>query len=177
MKTLLLIFSFIFINNFFSQDTCKFDRKGMEIQIGIGLLYGGLGVLGGYQFILKEKMRISPIVGYGFSIGGPPDQKDTIHSEGTWLNSAIGFNFEYGQKHRLFFGPQMITANYVSAAMPNSKRLFFGSSIIVGYKGIACFGLMWQIYLGVAHMQSPLMDGKGNAYFAPHIGIGFGYKF
>ena len=156
----------------------KYNKRGLGVQLGTGLLYGGLGPLFEYQIKYKEKFRITPLIGIGFSIGGPPDQTDTIHSEGTWINSAIGANFEYGKKHRLIFGPKLISAYYTSEILPASsgQRMFLGYSFIAGYKGTASFGLIWQVYFGLAHMEDPLMSGK-NSYLAPNFGLGLGYKF
>lgn len=174
---LLIIFSFC---KSYSQNSkeAKFNKKGFAVQIGTGLIYGGVGTLFEYQLKLNDKLKMTPILGVGLSIGGPPDQTDTIHSEGIWLNSAIGLNLEYGKKHRLIIGPQLITAYYTSEISPQSskQRMFAGYSFITGYKGTASFGLIWQVYLGLAHMEDPLMTGK-NHYLMPHFGAGLGYKF
>ena len=180
MKQIFIIIVFFSINKLFAQDSThyKYNKTGFAVQLGTGLLYGGVGPLFEYQIKYKEKIRITPILGTGFSIGGPPDQSDTVHSEGIWINSAIGINIEYGNKHRLIFGPQFISAYYNSEMLPESpdKRMFLGFSFIAGYKGTASFGLIWQGYVGLAHMQSPLMTGK-NSYLEPNIGLGLGYKF
>jgi len=173
--TVILIFSF---SKLPAQDTCKYNKPGLAIQLGAGVLYGFLGGLVEYQIILKEKVRITPLAGMGFSTGGAYPT-DTINMEGTWLNYAIGFNIEYGKKHRLIVGPQVIGANYISKERPNesiNKRMFVGSSFIVGYKGTASFGLIWQLYVGVAHMQKPLMNDM-KYFFEPNVGLGIGYKF
>jgi hypothetical protein len=180
MKQIFIIIVLFSLSKLFAQDSTryKYNKAGFAVQLGIGLLYGGLGPVFEYQIKYKEKIRITPMLGTGFSIGGPPDQSDTVHSEGIWINSAIGINLEYGNKHRLIFGPQLISAYYNSEILPESadKRLFLGFSIIAGYKGTASFGLIWQVYAGLAHMQAPLMTGK-NSYLAPNVGLGLGYKF
>ncbi len=177
----LLIALILFISpcKLFSQDTCKYNKAGFSFQVGTGMLYGGgVGVLFEYQVILKENIWLTPLAGLGFSIGSsyPPD---TVNAEGQWLNCAAGFNLEYGKKHRLIAGPQLIGANYISAERPTEsikKRIFFGYSCIIGYKRTGSSGIIWQLYAGVAHMQDPLMDDTGN-YFEPHVGLGVGYKF
>lgn len=180
MKYLTIIILLFSLNFSIAQDSTdyKYNRKGVAVQIGTGLIYGGLGPLIEYQMLYKEKIRVTPFFGNGFSIGGPPDHSDTIHSEGIWLNSALGFNVELGIKHRLIFGPQLISAYYSSEMLPQSddKRFFLGYSLIAGYKGTAKFGLIWQAYFGLAHMQDPLMDGM-NSYLEPNLGFGLGYKF
>lgn len=178
MKTLLILLFFIPL--FFSaqNENNKSIKSGWAIQIGTGVIYGGsLGVEVENQISLKEKIRVTPFAGLGFSIGGAP--ADTLNPEGTWLNYAIGFNLEYGIKHRFFFGPELIGANFITKERPNesiNKRMFVGSSFIIGYKGTASFGLIWQIYVGVAHMEKPLMEGK-KYFYQPNFGLGIGYKF
>jgi hypothetical protein len=121
-------------------------------------------------------LRISPLVGFGFSVGGPPNTDDTVNISEKWLNYSVGINFEYGIKNRVIFGSQFIGAYYIADKETIDKRMFVGTSFIVGYKGIASFGLIWQIYLGVAHIQSPLMiDMK--YFYQPNFGFGIGYKF
>ena len=180
MKFFSVIIILFYCNNSIAQDSTllKYDKFGFAAQVGTGLLYGGLGPLFEYQMKYKENMRFTPILGSGFSIGGPPDQSDTVHSEGIWLNSAAGFNMEFGRKHRMIFGPQFISAYYSSEILPDSpdKRMYLGFSLIAGYKGTNAFGLIWQVYLGLAHIQEPLMTGS-NSYLEPNIGLGLGYKF
>ncbi len=179
MKRLFFIYLIFSCSKSIAQENInyKYNKPGFAIQIGTGLLYGGLGTQVEYQLKFKEKIRLTPQLGIGVSIGGPPDQTDTIHSEGIWINSALGANIEYGRKHRVIIGPQLITAYYTSDILPQSsqQRIFLGYSLIAGYKGTASFGLIWQAYVGMAHMEDPLMSER--EYLAPNIGLGLGYKF
>ncbi len=174
---LILVFS---AGKLFAQESMpmKFNQSGLAIHVGTGLLYGGVGPVVEYQFKYKEKWRFTPLLGTGISIGGPPDQTDTVHSEGIWVNSALGVNVEYGNKNRFFVGPQLISANYRSEILPTSpdKRFFLGFSMMAGYKRTMSNGFLVQGYLGLARIQPPLMTGK-NPWMEPHVGAGLGYKF
>jgi hypothetical protein len=94
------------------------------------------------------------------------------------MNSALGINLEYGRKHRLMLGPQLISAFYSSEMLPQSpdQRFFLGFSMIAGYKGTSAFGLFWQGYVGLARIQAPLMT-ELDPFLEPNVGLGIGYKF
>jgi len=153
----------------------KTVKDGIEFQLGTGAMYGGIGGLVEYQRLIKENFYLTPYAGFGFSLGG----LDTTTAKYYWINYALGINLEFGKRHRLILGPQIIGSNNILNKPSNAKidkKMLIGSSLIIGYKGIASFGLIWQLYLGFAFMQNPFIDDK-KFYFSPHIGLGIGYKF
>ena len=180
MRKIIFLTALFFTNHLVAQqdNSNKANQSGLGIQLGTGLLYGGVGTIIEYQIKCKENLRLTPFLGTGVSIGGPPDQTDTVHSEGLWMNSAMGINLEVGKKHRLILGPQLISAYYHSEMLPQSpdQRFFLGFSMIAGYKGTSSFGLFWQGYLGLARIQAPLMTAQ-DPFLEPNVGLGLGYKF
>ncbi len=161
-----------------AQSPQKYTKDGFALQAGIGSGYGGNGLMGEYQFIipgLKFPTRITPVAGVGFSAGGP----DSGTSVNYWLNASIGCHMEWGQKHRLFAGPH-VHGNFNAGNKPSGagpyKKFLYSPSFIIGYKGTAAFGLIWQVYTGLAYMQNPLI--RASTYFLqPDFGVGIGYKF
>jgi hypothetical protein len=158
-----------------AQQEDKTTKGGFAIQVGNGVLYGGLGGMVEYQFPFKDNIRVTPYLGSGFSVGGT----DTSCAEYIWHSYAIGVNLEMGRMHRFILGPQIVGSRNISNDPEDAviyKKKLDGLSFIVGYKGTAQFGLMWQVMFGVAYLQDPfLQDDK--YFFQPHIGLGMGYKF
>lgn len=175
MKTILCIL-FLICNCVYAQTVDKSTSDGVAVQYGSGSIYGGgIGVSFEYQNIIREKYRITPIVGFGVSLGGT----DTSTAVNYWYGNDIGLNFEYGNRNRFLFGPQIKILNNVSnnpeTAVP-FKKLIIGPSCIAGYKWTSEFGILFQISGGFVYCQNPLLTEK--TYFLnPHIGAGAGYKF
>ena len=174
MKTFLLII-LLFCGQLYAQEISKASKNGLALILGSGISYGGNGVLAEYQISLKEKIRISPFIGMGISIGGD----DSSTTEFYWYNVSTGFNFEYGNIHRLIAGTQFFLGNNVLTKPDTAsinKKTIYGPAFQIGYKGTASFGLLWQITVGVTYIQNPLETDKKFST-EPIIGAGLGYKF
>ncbi|HOT13570.1 MAG TPA: hypothetical protein PK252_02310 [Bacteroidales bacterium] len=168
----ILLFTFSLLS---AQQEDKTTKGGFAIQVGNGVLYGGMGGMIEYQLRFKDNVRITPYVGSGFSVGC----SDSSSAEYVWYSYAIGVNLEMGRMHRFILGPQIVGARNISNDPENAviyKKSLDGLSFIAGYKGTAHFGLMWQVVFGVACLQDPLLQDD-KYFFQPHVGLGMGYKF
>jgi len=175
MKKILIIVSVILCGQLYAQNTQDTLKRAFAVQIGNGITYGGLGALVEYQMPLRDNFWITPYIGLGGSLGGT----DSTTAEYFWLCNTIGVNFEHGKKHRLIIGPQLISCFDVKNKPDTAiiyKKTLIGPSIISGYKGMASFGLMWQVTLGMAFIQNPIVADK-KYFFQPHVNIGVGYRF
>jgi hypothetical protein len=153
----------------------KHAQGGLAVQAGYGILYGGMGGLIEYQFLLKDKVRITPLIGIGGSLGGTDSTTDKYY----FLNYTLGLNFEYGNKHRAVAGLQFLGSHDIYNNPSNAKidkKDIVGPDVIIGYKGTAYFGLLWQVYFGCAYAQNPFLRDI-SFFFEPHFGFGIGYKF
>lgn len=174
MKNALLILVLL-CGNLYAQETSKATKGGFALQAGTGTSYGGIGILAEYQFLIKEKYRITPYLGAGISLGGT----DTSKADYYWNNYAAGCSFEYGNIHRIIAGPQFLFSTNISnkpVDAPIDKKTLFGPAFIVGYKGTSSFGLIWQLTVGTAYIQDPL-EQNSDYSFEPNLGVGIGYKF
>lgn len=151
----------------------KSTKAGWAVHLGAGYMYGGnIGVLVEKQIFINEKLRISPFGSLGFAEGGTDSLSNTYY----WFGYAAGANLEYGKKHRIIFGPHFIGENIIGKSVEIKKNSLNGLSVILGYKGTANFGLIWQVYIGNITVQDEFTTGK--KYFnSSHIGLGIGYKF
>jgi|694.fasta_scaffold11422_7 hypothetical protein len=171
--TAILFFPFIV----WSQDTLtKSVKDGLAIHLGAGIIYGGnLGVLVERQILLKGKFRISPFAAVGVAEGGT----DSISKKNYyWFGYTAGVNLEYGKKHRIIFGPHFVGNNLIGNSDEVKKNFLAGASFILGYKGTADFGLIWQVYIGDIYSQDddPFSNNKTYSHRS-HVGLGLGYKF
>ena len=154
----------------------KSIKAGWAMNVGAGIMFGGnIGIQIENQILLKEKLRISPFVSVGVAEGGT----DSITSKKYfWFGYAAGANLEYGKKHRIILGPHFEGNNLIGNPNNLKKNFFGGFSFILGYKGTADFGLIWQVYIG--NFYSPDDDPfSANTKYEhrSHVGIGVGYKF
>ena len=160
-----------------SQETpAKSVKGGWAIHLGAGIMYGGnIGFLTEKQICLKEKLRVSPFMAVGVAEGGT----DSISQKKYyWSGYAAGANLEYGKKHRIILGPHF-EGNYLIGNSDVAKKNFFGGfSFILGYKGTADFGLIWQIYIGDFYSpdDDPFSANKKYEHRS-QVGIGIGFKF
>ena len=161
----------ISVSSSYAQNIDKSSKGGFALQAGTGIT--GLGVTAEYQFIVRKNIRMTPYGNIGISAGG------TDTTTVMWFSSVAGFNVEYGQKHRIILGPQcLICYNFYtkpSDALVYRKSLA-GPSFIIGYKGTAASGLIWQFSLGAVYLQNPL-EADDKYVINPYIGAGLGYKF
>lgn len=159
------------------QDTpTKGVKDGWAIHVGTGNMYGGnAGVLGERQILLKEKFRISPYVGLGVAGGGT----DSISQKKYyWLGYTAGLNLEFGKKHRIIFGPHFIGHNLIGNSDLVKKNSRVAASFILGYKGTADFGLIWEVYIGDIYTQDDDAFSDNMTYsHNSHFGLGLGYIF
>lgn len=160
-----------------SQETpTKGIKDGWAIHLGAGHMFGGnIGVLGERQILLKEKFRISPFAAVGVAEGGT----DSISQKKyPWFGYTAGVNLEYGKKHRIIFGPHFVGNNLIGNSDEVKKNFRAGASFILGYKGTANFGLIWQVYIGDIYSQDddPFSNNKTYSHRS-HVGLGLGYKF
>ncbi|MES2395996.1 MAG: hypothetical protein V4549_08340 [Bacteroidota bacterium] len=157
-----------------SQETpSKSVKDGWAIHLGAGFMFGGnIGILGEKQILLKEKLRISPFVASGIAEGGTDSTSHTYY----WFGMTTGVNMEYGKKHRVIFGPQFVLQEVIGNSVEVKKNQLSSVSFIIGYKGTADFGLIWQVYIGDIYMQDYTTDSKLYSHRS-HIGLGLGYKF
>lgn len=157
-----------------SQDAPKKGVKdGWAIHLGAGFMYGGnIGVLGEKQMLLKEKLRISPFAAIGIAEGGTDSTSHTYY----WMGMTVGANMEYGKKHRVIFGPQFELQKVIGNSFEVKKAHLPSVAFIIGYKGTADFGLIWQVYIGDVYIQDYTTDSNTYSHNS-HFGIGLGYKF
>jgi hypothetical protein len=171
--TAILFFPFIV----WSQETpTKSVKDGWAIHLGAGIMYGGnLGLLTERQIHLTKKLRFSPFVSAGVGEAGT----DSITSKKYyWFGYAAGANLEYGKKHRVILGPHFAGNSLIGSSDAVKKNFYGGFSLILGYKGTADFGLIWQVYIGDFYSlnDSPFSDNKKYEHRS-QVGIGLGYKF
>lgn len=154
----------------------KSTNPGWAMNIGAGVMFGGnIGIQIEDQILLKEKLRLSPFVSAGVAEGGT----DSITSKKYyWFGYAAGVNLEYGKKHRVILGPHVEGNNLIGNSNEIKKNFFGGFSFILGYKGTADFGLIWQVYIGDFYSpdDDPFSANKKYEHRS-HVGIGVGYKF
>ena len=151
----------------------KSNEAGLALHLGAGFVYGGnLGLLIENQFLLQEKFRLSPFASFGIAEGG----KDPGKRAYFWWGAVTGLHAEYGRKHRLFFGPEIGMQVRSGESIEEKKDRLPFVSFILGYKGTADFGLIWQVYIGNVYIQES-MDIKKDFSNQSHAGIGIGYKF
>ena len=179
MKQILILLIF-FCSKLFSQDSPKDEeskrvKDGWAILIGAGFMYGGnIGLLTEKQILIKEKLRVSPFVSLGIAEGG---NDSILNTKYFWFGYAVGANLEYGKKHRVIFGPHFVGQNLIGNSVVVKKNFLPAFSFIVGYKGTARFGLIWQVYIGDIYMQNDPLKNNENFSHSNHVGIGIGYKF
>ena len=154
----------------------KSTKKGWAINAGAGIMFGGnIGLQGEYQILLKEKLRLTPFLSAGVSDAGWAPESNKRHY---WFGYSAGTIFEYGKKHRIIAGPHYSGNNLIKSSPEVKKNTFGGASFILGYKGVADFGLMWQVYIG--NFYSPDDDAfSANTDYEhrSHAGAAIGYKF
>jgi hypothetical protein len=151
----------------------KSNEAGLALHLGAGFVYGGnLGLLIENQFLFQEKFRLSPFASFGIAEGG----KDPGKMAYFWCGAVTGLHAEYGRKHRLFFGPEIGMQVRSGESIEEKKDRLPFVSFILGYKGTADFGLIWQVYIGNVYIQES-MDIKKDFSNQSHAGIGIGYKF
>ena len=160
-----------------SQETPpKSVKDGWAIHLGAGIMYGGnIGFLTEKQICLKEKLRVSPFIAFGIAEGA----SDSISNKKYyWFGCSAGANLEYGKKHRIILGPHF-EGNYIIGNSDAVKKNFFdGFSFIIGYKGTADFGLIWQVYIGDFYSPNDDPFSVNKKYeHRSQVGIGIGYKF
>ena len=172
LPLILTLFAF-FPTKLWSQDSAAYLKGGWAIQLGAGYIYGGnIGITGENQILLKEKCRITPFVATGISEGGT----DSTSSSYLWYGAVTGANMELGKKHRFIFGPQFVFEQIIGSSIEIKKEQLYTASFIIGYKGTARFGLIWQIYIGDVYLQDPYSESKSFSH-SSHVGLGLGYKF
>lgn len=144
---------------------------GFAAHVGMGSLYGGDGGAAvEYQVPLRPLLRLSPFVAVG-TVGVNDPEASSID-----FGYCIGVNAEYGRFHRVFAGTSFGT-QFIEQDSNNSKnvRTLIGPSFVAGYKGTARYGLLWQIYIGIAYIINyKYSEMKSNP--VPAFGFGFGYK-
>lgn len=162
------------MSKLFAQDTCKYDKAGLAVQLSTK------GIIAEYQYLVKEKLRITPYVAIGMEMG-------STDITGIWLGYTFGANIEYGRKHRiqlgLYYGTHGVGYDSRWVNPSDSTQMEFvnrhvltGPAFIAGYKRTASFGLFWQIYSGISYMHNPIGDDR-KYFFGPAFGFGIGYKF
>lgn len=160
----------------FGQEVPSAGKKdGWAIQLGAGYLYSGnIGILAERQILLKNNLRVSPFASTGFSDGGEDPQLKKYY----WYGTSAGVNLEYGNKHRVVFGPSLVLQNLIGNSVDATKTSLTSYSLILGYKGTANNGLIWQVYLGNVYSQDD-DPFSGNLDYSnrSQVGLGLGYKF
>ena len=165
-------FLLAFLNSTAQTPLSKSTKDGWALQVGAGYYYGGnIGLLCERQILLKEKLRVTPFASVGFGEGG----KDTLGQRYDWLGLTTGAVMEYGKQHRIIFGPQLVMSQSLGTNVDLRKNQLAGMSWILGYKGTARFGLIWQVYIGDIYMQEPTSTSKAFSH-SSQAGLGLGYK-
>jgi hypothetical protein len=142
---------------------------GFAVHIGAGDLYGGAGgATIEYQVLLHPRARFSPFLSGGQVVSVDPE------IPASRIGFCLGVTAEFGGFHRLFagtgFGTHYIELPYDSA---NHRQTAMGPSFVMGYKGTARIGILWQIYGGLAY----IVNSKRGDTIVPAFGVGIGYKF
>jgi len=174
MNRYLILFCFL-LGKTYAQNIDKTTTGGFGMQIGSGILHGGIGILNEYQKAFKENRRLTGIVGIGIQKGGNDQNKADYY----WLGYQLGIQMEFGTSRRFITGPQIMSSyNFTNKPKdaPINKKMLWGPSYILGYKGVSDFGIMWQLTMGIVYLQKPY-EGSSAFKIEPHIGIGIGYKF
>ncbi len=158
---------------FAQEETPKSVKSGWAIHAGAGNLYGGnIGILVENQLRSGENMRFSPLVAFGIAEG----ESDSLSNDNLWLGYTLGINLEYGKMHRVIFGPQLVGNILSGKSVEIKKKSIVSASLILGYKGTAKFGLIWQVYIGDLYTPDPFTESNKYAHTS-HVGLGLGYKF
>jgi hypothetical protein len=175
----LLFITLLAFDQLSAQEDDRSTKGELAVQIGMGLAYGGgLGVSVEYQIPYSDFFRFTPYLGAGIQMGGT----DTSATSHLWFGSVLGINAEYGKRHRIICGPQFLVYRNIHSYSDNGSaveslfwRTLVGVSFIIGYKGVASSGCIWQISLGAACVQDPYRE---RAVFSinPHFGLGLGYS-
>lgn len=175
-RFIFILFLFPCALNAQEEKKAKSTKAGWAMNIGAGVMFGGnIGIQVENQIPLKGKFRFSPFVSAGIGEGGTDV---TTSKKYYWFGYSAGANLEYGKKHRVISGPHFVGNNLIGNSDGVKKNFFGGVSFILGYKGSADFGLIWQVYIG--DFYSPDDDPfSGNREYEhrSHVGIGVGYKF
>lgn len=159
-----------------SQEMPSASKKdGWAVQLGAGFMYSGnIGILVERQFLLEKKLRVSPFISTGFSEGGEDPQLKKYY----WYGNAAGVNVELGGKHRLVLGPHLVFQNLIGNSADAKKNHLTNYSFILGYKGTAGFGLIWQVFIGDVFSQDGDPFSSNLTYsHRSQVGLGLGYKF
>lgn len=151
------------------------------VALGIGNRYGGLGGYVEYQYLLKERIRLTPYIAVGAEI------VNAIFSRPR-LGYCAGAGFEWGSRNRLFIGPDFGTHGIAySTAWADAaqtiidhyydQHVLIGPSLNAGYKYTSAYGLIWQFSSGVTYILNGRNDQHAhNRYWQPVLAIGLGYK-
>lgn len=154
-------------------DQLKSQRGGWAVHVGAGYIYGGsIGLLGERQILISDKFRISPSMASGVERLGT----DSTGTKYYYLGFTGGFNLEIGKKHRLIFGPHFTSQSQLNNNLDTKKSWLPSGSLILGYRGMADFGLIWQIYIGDNYIQDAWIDDK-KFHHTTQFGLGFGWIF
>jgi len=148
------------------------SNGGLAVSVGIGDQYGGDAGCGfEYQLRLAPRFRLTPFAAAGV-VGGTSNDSLAVGYCG-------GVNVEYGRWHRVLAGVSFGSHYRDSDSLPPAKaRTMIGPALCLGYKGTASFGLVWQVYGGIAHIVNPVNNpNRLNTDMAPAFGLGLGYKF
>lgn len=168
MKTFLFVM-LLLSGKLFAGDTDK-SGGGIAVHGGWGTRYGGIGGVSlEYQFLFNPPLRMTPFLSAGSAMSTEP----TKHKFGY----CLGTNMELGKWHRFITGPSFGTQWVESdSGNQNEFHTLHGLSFVAGYKGTARFGLLWQVYLGIAYITDyKFTENQDNP--VPAFGIGLGYKF
>ncbi len=149
-------------------------RGGFALHFGMGTMFGEYGIAGEYQFVVKQKLRLTPSIGIGLLSAG-------------WLYNigySIGCDIEIGKKHRLTIGPRFGTIHKYFVHNPNDTgsvdywtsgklKSDLGPSLEVGYKGETFFGLLWLVRTGIGFNVTTRKEYKNKIVITPSLGLGW----
>ena len=167
MKMIICLLLF-FVGSLSAAGTDK-SAGGFAAHIGMGNMYGGAGgVAIEYQQVLSPLIRLSPFISGGQVISVDPDKSASR------IGYCLGVNAEFGKFHRLFVGPNFGT-HYIELPYDaaNHRQTATGLAMVLGYKGTARIGILWQLYGGLAY----IVNSKNGDEVVPAFGLGIGYKF
>jgi hypothetical protein len=161
------------------QDSLKRYPHNFAIMAGNGVTFGGTGLLAEDQINLKTRLYLTPFVAFGLMQGDPNTNR-------VLLGNALGLTIEWGHNHRILGGLCYGTLGLVDQTIFNNgrdrthfsgteKKLSYGPSGIIGYKGMTDFGIVWIVYLSSSHTLYNISEGRYT--FSPGFGTGIGYRF
>ena len=145
---------------------------GFAVAVGFGNPYGGeAGCAVEYQVLLASQFRLTPFAAAG-AVNG-------LFEDSLAIGYNAGVSFEYGRWNRAVASVCFGSLYQDRDSLPKAQtRTMIGPSLFLGSKGVARFGLLWQLWLGCTYIFNPINNpNRTDSDFNQVMGLGLGYKF